>query len=197
MNFKDGSIILLNRKGKSSSFYSAAQRFFTGYPFTHSAIIVDPVRGLTSVLSSNEVVTILPLQNYFDEPDTDIMIYELIGFDEYNIKESVDSIYKSYAGASYGYLQITWFVFRWLCKRIGIDIKGKRNYAPNGMICSEMVWDYMSLLKTNYTEFYKFLNEWTKDTVHVGDISEIIKSFPYLFKLVYEKKNNQVIYTAE
>ena len=84
--FAIGSIVLLNRK--KGGFFSSSQRFFTGKPYTHSTYISLPYYDYEAILSTDELTCVLPLENYLEEKDTDIEIYEvqdIVYYDRYSI----------------------------------------------------------------------------------------------------------------
>lgn len=188
--FREGSIILLNRLGKESSIFSKLQRFFTGMPYTHSAIVTRDIYEIQSVLSADELINTQPLDNYFNEEKTEIEIFDIIDkrvnteFKEETIKQ----LYEEYAGTMYGFAQVLWFVYRWFMEKLGKDVRKKKNPFNKGEICSELVWHYLDRVGDFIPELKAKINEWNPDTIHAGDIHTICISLPKVFKLKLNKK---------
>lgn len=200
MNLKDlelGDIILMNRRGKSDSFYSKAQRFFTGLPYTHSTIVVGDILSYPSVLSSDELTLLRPVQPYFEEPDTEIEIFRIKDFNKEIGTNVINNLYYDFSGDYYGFFQILWFIYRWLINKVfRKDIRKWNNPIKKGIICSELVYNYLKLYTysmlytTNdvkYSNLVKKMDEWNPDNIHAGDIALICKLFPEIFELIYKK----------
>lgn len=188
---KPGDIILLNRKGKSSSWFSVLQRFFTRKPYTHCAIFLPNVVLEESVISADEVIKILPTESYYNEDGTDIEIYAVTDNIPANVKiDILNSIYKKYSGTYYGFTQLLWFIYRWFMevffKR---DMRKKKNWFNSGTICSELVYYYFEGLSTYNDRLKNAINLYDKDSVHAGDIADICSNLPEVFQLVLRKKN--------
>ncbi len=192
---KLGDIILLNRKGKSSSIYSAAQRFFTKMPYTHTTVAMGNVLGFPSALSAEELVVVEPIQRYFEEEGTEIEIYRI-----HNLKLNVASDVISYlyfkeSGAYYGFTQILWFIYRWFMESVfQKDVRKERNPMSKGIICSEPVYNYLVKMVSMdpdlcVTPLNSKLTEWNANTVNAGDIATICKSFPEIFSQIYTNKS--------
>ena len=179
-----GSIVLLNRLGKESNFTSSLQRFFTKMPYTHTAIVLEKYMNENVVLSADELTVILPLNNYFEEDKTEIEIYELLlDFDKISITRD---LFLNYSGKKYAFLQVLYFIYRWFNETVlKRDVRKEKNIFNKGQICSELVYLYLCEVaqKTNTKELLDKLNEYTKDTIHVGDIANICKSLPQIFAL--------------
>lgn len=185
--YKVGSVVLLNRsKGKESNWFSKAQVFFTGKPYTHCANIIGDVLTQQAVLSADELITVEPLSKYFDEEGTGIEIWEMPSVSEDRAKIILKDLYLAYGSTYYGFTQLLWFVYRWFMEKLGKDVRKKINPFRNGEICSELIYHYWERLP-EYFDLQKKLDEWNPDTVHAGDIHTIMTSFPDLFKLVYKR----------
>lgn len=182
MNFKQGDIILLNRHGKESNWFSNAQRFFTRMPYTHSALVLGKVKGLMSVLSADELVVVIPVNRYLEEEGTDIEVYRPKFVDWVLINQLMPDLYQKHAGKPYGYLQLLYFVFRWLAESFKIDVRKWKNPFTNNDICSELIFEY--LLLTGSKPILFALSDYRLDNVHVGDIANICKNNPELFEKV-------------
>jgi hypothetical protein len=163
--------------------FSSAQRFFTRMPFTHVAVKIDNVMGMPSYFEANMVATIVPSWTYEDNATVEYEIFQPIAR-ETSIRSAVSSIYARYAGSTYGYTQVLYFVWRWFFGLFGKDIRKWKNPIPNGDICSEIVYVYIRYLASleNRQEILDYLDEWNENTVHAGDIHTICTRFPWFFK---------------
>ncbi len=190
-----GDIILLNRN--KGGWFSSAQRFFTGMPFTHCTVSVGNVLGEEYVLSAEEKILLLPLYNYFTELDgsTDIYVFRPsvdIETKAALVVELADELINKW----YGFGQLPWFIYRWFMEKLGKDVRKSNNWFKSGYICSEVVYLYLEKLarknepeKLTYGgelyELNQWLSQYTQDTVHAGDIYTICascRSIPLEFK---------------
>lgn len=189
---EEGDIVILNRiKG---GFFSTAQRFFTRHKLTHTAIGIGLVRGELSVLSSDELTAVIPCSNYYAEPNTDIYVYRYRRRGSIDTKSIIDYLYKEYAGAYYDFLQVFWFVYRWLAEKLHINVKRQHNPLSGGKrrpICSELVFYYLEHLAKYDIRIQSKLYEFTAQTTNVADIQEILDALPSLFECVEIVKGKQ------
>jgi len=105
-------------------------------------------------------------------------------------------IYTKTAGTSYGFLQLLWFIYRWMAEMLGFDVRKQRNWFPNGDVCSENAYRYLiERLQRNgigvgakrYRDIRLAINklrEWNENTFTPVDLAMVIKSYPNLFELV-------------
>lgn len=164
---KSGSIGFSSGKG----FFSNAIRFFSKSHWSHSFLITHPENTIPSVLEASQLVQKVPYSRY---GGVDHEIYEI---DSPNISNTLDYIYVTYAGAQYGYLQILWFMWRWLNSLIGRKLT-ESNWFPNEIICSELVIDYLNALGEPYKSLFEELDP---NVVSPQDIYEIVKANPQWF----------------
>ena len=172
-----GDIFLLNNT--TGGFLSSCIRFFTRSKYTHCAVYVGEVCGEPSVLSAEELITIKPVSTYFDNKDYNIEIYT---FESTRKLYSINKIYNDYGGSVYGFMQLFWFVWRWILESFGVDTKSMKNWFPDGEICSEMGYDNVwYTLGTDYTNINKLLGEYNSNTVAPSDVAKIIIAINNLF----------------
>lgn len=190
--FNLGDIILLNRKGKESDLYSAAQRFFTKMPYTHSALGTGPIFEKDGVLTSDECTNIQPIDNYFREDNTDFEIYS-VNLPSDIQKKLTTHMYQEYSGKIYGFTQILWFIYRWFMGFFKKDVRKQKNWiSTSGVICSELVFKYLLLIAELKPELKVKLDEWRPDNVHVGDIKNIIDLYPDIFTQTFKGNTRQL-----
>lgn len=183
-----GHIYLFNNKDKGS-WYSIAQRFFTGYQYSHTSIGMGDVLGAKSVLSSDHLCHPQPLTTYLNSGDIDMEVYEFKLGNKAEIDKIVSDFYQEFCSTSYAYIQVLWFAFyRWVCERfLKIDARKHHNwFASKNVICSELSYLYIKRLAEQYNlaDLMELLSEWHKDNVHVGDIKFILSSFPMYFEKI-------------
>jgi hypothetical protein len=84
---------------------------------------------------------------------------------------------------SYGYLEYPWFVWRYMNRLFGRDIKKQNNWCQNGTkICSQFTREYIE----NCGKKDLFI-EYGKGSVSPEDLYQIIISRPDLFRLIEKK----------
>jgi len=192
---KPGDIILINSLGKNSTWYSKAQRFLTRKPYTHTAILLGDVCGTMSLLSANELVCVLPYKNYQGEAESgsEMEVYTFTHPPPIDMHHAIlEKLYTKYAGTAYGFIQIFWFLYRWIMEGwFRRDVRRKRNPLTTGTVCSELVWYYLRDISYYYPELQAKVNEWQANTIHAGDIADICKSLPGIFKLIYTNKGDK------
>lgn len=187
--FKAGDIIILSRKGKNDSFFSKSQRYFTKDKWTHIAVIINPILGVPSVLSANELIVTEPLERYFNE-ESDIEVYRPKFYKKNKVQMIKDlaEMYKKYASTIYGFFQLLWFIIRWLeISLFGKQIFFKNNPFKKGIICSELVLIFLKDLYEKNLELSNVLQKFDNDSVHVGDIRNIITNNKKYFDLIYTR----------
>lgn len=177
-----GDIILINNLEKD--WFSAAQRFFTGKPFTHSAVGVGRVMGYYSILEADILVEVTPVFKTLNQ-NIEYSVYEVHGVNKNELFEIVKELYIEYSTKSYGYFQLLWFAFyRWLFELFGKDVRKKNNWFTSGVICSELVWYYFEKLgKKHFPQLLETINEWLPNTFHSGDVNNVVERHPEIFKL--------------
>lgn len=173
-----GDIVCINERG----FYASAQRFFTKFPYSHTAVGIGDVCGYPSLFEAKAHMAVTPLELLFEEEEKEFEIYK-VNIDPVIKSRAVDEIYHAYAGSIYGFTQILWFIYRWANEMFDRDVRKTTNPFSAGEICSEIVWHYLNIISEGIPELHKKVNEWNADTIHVGDIVAICKAFPNIFEL--------------
>lgn len=171
-----GDVILLNRK--KGGWFSFLQRKFSGLPFTHCAISAGFILGEESCFSASEMILLERLQAYYEEDGTDITIYHLPTISDQIKYDTIKELYKTYNGQFYGFLQLLFFVYRFLGEKLGFDMRRKKNWFPKNIICSEMLWYYFYMLREHIPGMSKVLDQWNPNNVFAGEIDQICQMFP-------------------
>lgn len=168
-----------------SSFVSNVIKFFTNSKYSHNFLCLFP-QGLTaSILELSSNVKVLPYNIYNDKDFEKYIIYEvnssLVSQEEINY--SVEKIFKEYTNSHYGFLQLIWFLYKWLMKKLfNKDVRHDKNWFTDGIICSEIIYYFLYNLNSKYRDILK---DYNADTIQPADIADIIQNNPHLFKLVY------------
>ena len=193
---KAGNILIVNKKGKDASwmwkFWYVLQRFFTGAPYTHTALTSFTNETGTFVFSVEELLTLRFLDDFLNLVDSDLYIFE-INLEESILTPFVNKQIKNFLGQNYGYAQLIWFVYRWIMEKFGKDVRRDTNWFANGEICSESVYLYLQDLATIEPDLKRSLNQFNQNTCDVGDIMNILQHYPDLFKMIYKKINGKEV----
>ena len=84
---------------------------------------------------------------------------------------------------SYGYLEYPWFVWRYLNRFVGRDIKAQNNWCQNGdEVCSQYLREYIA--DCNLSDLFSGFG---KGSMAPQDIYDIVLARPDLFELVEKK----------
>jgi hypothetical protein len=165
--------------------FSAAQRFFTRMPYTHVSGGVGrifPGQPTEWQLEAKECVTITPLS--FGDPRTLVRKWTILNAPEGIIALVTSGTAEHFAGRIYGFFQLLWFIYRWIGESFRIDMRKKKNWFPNGDICSE-VW-YVALQQyaqiLGWKDLEAKLEEWNRDTFCAGDMVTVLSAFPQYFR---------------
>ena len=163
-----------------ADWFSSAQRFFTRMPYTHSSYGIGQVLGLDSQLEAKEAVTVTPIS--LGAPQVEVRIFRINATPQV-IEELTANAYFRSAGNVYGFAQVLWFVYRYLGETFGIDMRKKKNWFPNGDICSEVVYFILEDLAriSDYAPLAETLSEWHSNTFHSGDVITMMERFPGTF----------------
>jgi hypothetical protein len=172
---------LIGFSSNSKGIFPALVRFFTKSKFSHTFIITTPVFGVPSVHEASDVVQIVPFDKFYNKSSETYALYKINNTTYRQINDALTTCHLEYSGVRYGYLQLLWFVYRWCMELFGKDVTHKKNWMSNGVICSELVYEYLLLVNP---EFKTLLSKFNPDTVQAQDILSIVESRPDLFTKV-------------
>jgi hypothetical protein len=136
-----GNIVVFNvTKGY---WFAAAQRFFTGMPYSHAAIGFGEVKGDESILEAIFAIAITLFKKARESTTADFEVWRVKNVPQTRIEEAVKRAFERWAGETYGFAQIVWFMYRWLNEAIGRDVRKQGNWFPDHLICSEVAYNYL------------------------------------------------------
>lgn len=95
-----------------------------------------------AVIEASLCVTKTPFIDHYVDPKAN-MIFELwrpVGADPEAVEEALLGVFKDYAGETYGFMQLLWYAWRWVCKKLGLK-PPDHNWFPGGEVCSELGHD--------------------------------------------------------
>lgn len=180
-----GDVIIYNQK--KGGFFAAAQRFFTGMPYTHAAIGFGDVKGFESVLEALFAIATTPFRRAREDMSVDFEVWRIKGVAQERIDAALQKAYDRFAGETYGFLQILWFIYRWLNEKIGRDVRKQGNWFPDHLICSEVVYEFLWDVSAEIPSLRKKLDEWNSNSFHAGDVHTVCASLPDVFELVEKR----------
>lgn len=186
------------------TFFQKAVKFFTGSKWSHGFITTFPQEGRYTVLEASRVVQRVPLADYQNDTNTLYELYALKGTSYEAITAALHQIEGGYLGERYGYLQLVYFMWRWLNRKVlGRSVGREANWFPDGKICSEVQFDYMGAVadetralnfpSLNFGEqmidfhvfrVYAWQYGFTENTVAPQDLYLIVKDHPELFEFL-------------
>lgn len=157
--------------------------WFTKSQWSHSFITVPNILGheMAMEAAGKGVSMVLFDLAYRNNPNQAYEIYRFNitqDYKDYAILESMDLL-----ETSYGLLEYPWFIWRYLNKAVGRDIKSYNNWSNKGTVCSELVRLYAQA--AGYGHLFDGLGI---ASASAQDVYEIVLSHPELFELI-EKKN--------
>lgn len=157
--------------------------WFTKSKWSHTFLTAPPMLGKEMVMEAGaggvEMVTFD--KAYRNDPT---QAYEV-----YRVKVSQEIIDEAIAKCMdklelpYGYLEYPWFIWRYLNRWLGRDIKGQDNWSTDKEVCAGLVDIYIDELGLSVLS-----KDFGNNSISAQDIYEIVKSHPELFELV-EIKN--------
>jgi hypothetical protein len=179
---QSGNIVVFNvTKGY---WFAAAQRFFTGMPYSHAAIGFGEVKGDESILEAIFAIAITPFKKTRESTATDFEVWRIKNVPQTRIEEAVKRAFERWAGETYGFAQILWFIYRWLNEKIGRDVRKQGNWFPDHLICSEVAYNYLWDISEQVPSLRKKLDEWNSNSFHAGDVHSVCAGLPEVFELV-------------
>jgi hypothetical protein len=178
--FKCGSIDILNNL--DGNFLSKAIRFFTKSQVSHCDFTMGRLMREESVLSAQELMSVLPLKTYIYNPDYVFTIYEIQQVSETELEQMVNSLYVDYAGKLYGFGQLLWFTYRWVAELFHKDVRKQDNWFGKNAICSELVYLLLcKIAKKRFPELEECLQQFNQNTITPADVQKIVEYFPNIF----------------
>jgi hypothetical protein len=185
MSISPGMIFLSNNK---KGFFPAAIRFFTSSKISHSGLGFFPFGNNPSVIEAGSLVQVVPFAKHYKlDESKQYWAYQLIKVKSTNeMNQSLNKLFYQFAGVQYGYLQLIWFMYRWINEKIfRRDVRHQKNWLSDGVICSELCWHYLNNFGGEYAELVSGFNP---DTIQAQDIWNLILSRPDLFRLAEKKE---------
>lgn len=176
---KYGHIVLARRFGNLLSSLNVA---ITESYFSHSfSTIAAPSGRLLSLEAEAQGVTAGPFDiDYEQDASRDYIMYEI------NIPDSakdagLDTVINKLE-TGYGFLQMPWFIWRYICSKFGKDIKNQNNwFNSDGTLCSQLVVEYLKAAGLD------LFGNYGQGSISPQDIYLIAKSNPEIFIEVKRK----------
>lgn len=154
----------------------------TSSQWSHSFITVPSILGKEVVMeaASNGIDMTLFDLSYRNNANESYEVYKFLVKPE-KIDHSIVKCMKKLE-SSYAYLELPWFIWRALNKKLGRDIKSHNNWSTNGLVCSGLVRKFIENAGQG-----ALLSGFGRDAVAPQDIYEIVLAHPELFQLVEKK----------
>lgn len=178
-----GDIVFSGNRKKS--FYSNAVMFFTNSKWSHCFFIMTDVANERAAFEADLKCQVVPWIREYGSSDNDYYeVYRPIKASNDEKIAAANHIYMEYSGEIYGFMQIPWFIWDALCKKIGWD--AGKNWFPSGVICSESLNEYIHKLNKLYND--AFNSESDMNRASPEDLYLIVKKHPELFEYVGKRE---------
>jgi hypothetical protein len=183
-----GQIVLANTK---SGIEAKIFRTIIG-GYTHSLVTIPQLVGVLMCIeaAASGVDTLRFDTNYLQNSDQEIEIWEVNVSEEMKyagIKAAINKL-----ESQYGFLELPWFVWRWLNSLINRDIKHQNNWCQNGEICSQLCQLYLTGCGLGF-----LFDGYGACAVHPGDLKKIMEANPKYFTKVYSNFGGIIFQEAE
>ena len=172
-----GQIVLA---GSKSGFVPSAIKILTKSKFSHSLITApDMVKLPMCVEAAENGISVIRFDlAYTQNASENIEIWEVLvpnAAKDAGLTAAFDKLEKSY-----GFLELPWFIWRWMNTLVGRDIRAQNNWSHNGTICSQLCRIYLT--KAGLGSLFE---SYGKGSVAPQDISAIMNANPKFFKKVF------------
>ena len=172
-NLKPGDIIIVNNW--DGNFLSKAIQFFTK-SWSHTALGFFPIHRnplpLQSVFEANLTIEITDWEKVYDDLNYDLRVYRWTR--TLPVESVLWELFDKYNGATYGWWQLVYFVWRWVVEKLHLPQRwARKNFFPNREICTEIVYDFLVLLNDSVINVALHKLDRNQNTVHPGDIIEV------------------------
>lgn len=158
-------------------------RHLTWSEFTHCAVVHFEQGSQTSVIEASHTVQVVPFKrNYEANPKESWISFRVKGVSQEQIDKALESCWFEYSGNFYGYFQLVWFVWRFICEIFGRDMRVVSVWPKGGQLCSEMLWHYLDRLGD--PEINSKIRKWNADAVHVEDFHQLFLRMPHRFEII-------------
>ena len=166
---------------RDMGFYSKAVRYFTKSLWSHCFYISQPYMGEQMVFESDLKAQLVPWNKEYIQKNADV--YEVFRpklASARAIEKATRETYFDFAGETYGFFSIPWFAIRETLKRV-FGFVLRKNFTATGVICSEMLVEYIKALGGQYFASFEHLkaNETSPEDIYL-----IVKARPDLFEYI-------------
>lgn len=156
--------------------------WFTKSQWSHTFLTVPQILGQQMVMEAGgggvEMATFD--QNYRTSPNQKYEVYRVNLPQETIDKAITVCLYE--LEIPYGYLEYPWFIWRFINKWLGRDIKSQDNWSTDKKVCAGLVDIYMDALGLQ-----DLSKDFGNNSITAQDIYEIVKANPQLFTLIESK----------
>jgi hypothetical protein len=157
-------------------------RYFTNSQWSHSLLITTPVAGVESVHeAAGRGVQVVPFEKNYEKAPGYYQLYSISPdyATEDQIFQSLAQCHLIYSGDEYGTLQLLWFPYRVFMEKVfKKDVRHQKNWLSNGVICSELVYHFLSGLGSVFVEM---LSPFSPDTIQSEDLYRMYETNPHIF----------------
>lgn len=165
-------------------FYSKAVRFFTASKWSHCFFMAHSYLGHDVVMEADLCVQIVPFQKEYIEKENDLYeMYRPIKASKVDIINASKVCFDLNAGEAYGFLEIPWHMFKAVLGWFGIKLKN--NPTNTGVICNELLYDFLYNLNPDYRDS---LNGIISSDTNPEELYKVVLSRPDLFEFIGSRR---------
>jgi len=157
---------------------------FSKSSWSHSFFTCPPMLGEEMVMEADSSgVSVCSFDQHYRQNST--QTYKVFRFKNVD-QATIDAAIKNRIPeleVTYGYLEYPWFIWRYLNRMVGRDIKAQDNWCQNGNeVCSQFLREYIS--DCGYASLF---DGYGKGSMAPEDIYQVVLAHPELFELVESK----------
>ena len=157
--------------------------WFTNSQWSHTFITISPILGKEMVMeaSSGGTQTILFDKAYRNNTNQKYEVYKL-KIDQDIIDQAIIDCLDNLE-MPYGYFEYPWFIWRFINKWFGKDIKSQNNWSTKNEVCAGVTDTFLVRCSLDF-----LFKDFGKNSITAQDIYEIVLANPHLFELIEKQE---------
>jgi len=140
----------------------------SSFPISHSISILGDLNGKQIAMSADDILSnLVNVDRYRNNPKKSMRLYAVPIPEGFNKENRTDAVIKRQNQKIYPHLELIWFVYRWIRRKINPKWQGK-NWFSYSYFCSEGVgYDFKN---NGFESFYKNIDLNTFDATELENL---------------------------